>query len=222
MKNHFLLLMGIFLLSCGSDEESELPPNFEGYTYLPLEVGQERIYRIDSISYDDFTGTIDTVIFFERQLIVDTQEDLSGRLNYRTEVYRRIADSLPWRLLASELRYRGTLRYELNQGGNVFVPLVFPTIEDSRWDVNALNAMDRFTYQYQALHQSYQLDGVRYDSSITVLQKDVLNLIERERSSEVYASGLGLIYRENIELDTDINSGEILRGFKRRQRLIQP
>jgi hypothetical protein len=210
------------LASCRSDEDSEIPANFEGYSYLPLELGQERVYRIDSISYDDFTGTIDTTIFYERQLIVATQEDLSGRTNYRTEIYRRSADTLAWRLRSTELRYRGTYRYELNQGGNVYLPLIFPPLADSRWNTNALNAQEEIIYQYQNLHQSFQIDDNSYDSTITVLQNEEFNLISTEKDIEVYARGVGMIYRENIDLNTDINTGEITSGSERFQRLIQP
>ncbi len=208
--------------SCGKDSDSEIPPNFEGYSYLPLEVGQERVYRIDSISYDDFTGTIDTVVFFERQLIVSTEEDLSGRTNYRTEIYRRDSIGQPWRLRSTELRYRGTYRYELNQGGNIYLPLVFPPLADSRWNVNAMNAQGEVIYEYQKLHQSFQNEGVTYDSTITVLQNEEFNLISTEKDIEVYASGVGMIYRENIDLNTDINTGDIESGSERYQRLIQP
>ena len=216
------LFIALALISCNNEDDVDLPANFQGYTYLPLEIGQERIYQIDSISYDDFTGTVDTVIYFERQLIISSEIDLGGRINYKAEIFRRNADTLDWRLSSVELRYRGTLRYELNQGGNIFIPLVFPPLESSSWDVNSMNAQTEIIYEYQNLHQPYQLQGDLYDSSITVLQNDVLNLIERERDLEVYASGIGMIYKENIALETDIISGEIVRGFERRQYLIQP
>jgi len=217
-----MFLIGILLTSCSEDSEDELPPNFEGYSYLPLEVGQERIFRIDSISYDDFTGMVDTTVYFERTSIESTESDLQGRINYRTEIYRRNADSLAWQLRRTEFRYRGTYRYELNRGGIILLPLVFPPLQESRWNVNALNAQNEATYQYRRLNQAFQLEGLTFDSSITVLQKDVLNLINREKALEVYASGVGMIYSEDIDLETDINSGEIISGYERYRRLIQP
>lgn len=219
---YLLFCCCVFLTSCRGDDDSEIPPNFEGYTYLPLQVGQERIYRIDSISYDDFTGTIDTVTFFERQLISAVENDLQGRRNYRIKIYRRNIDSLPWRLRNTELSYRGTYRYELNQGGITYVPLVFPPLAKSRWNVNALNAQAEINYQYQNLHQAFRIESKLYDSTITVLQNEEFNLISTEKDIEVYASGIGMIYRENIDLNTDINTGETTSGSERFQRLVKP
>lgn len=216
------VILSLSLFSCSKETEDELPANFEGYTYLPLEVGQERIYQIDSITYDEFTGTIDTSLYYQRELIEDQLTDLQGAINYQVAIFRRTNDSVNWRRVATELRYRGTYRYEQNLGGIVYLPLVFPPLEESRWNVNALNAQDEQIFRYQNLHQSYSTIASTYDSSITVLQRELISLIGEEIAKEVYATGLGLVYKENIDLQTDINTGDITSGTERFQYLIQP
>lgn len=208
------------LISCAKEDQEELPVNFEGYTYLPLTVGQELIYRIDSVAYDDFTGTVDTVVYFIRELIENKVEDLSGREVFRVNVYRRNSETLAWRQLRIEERYRGTYRYEVTRNSISYVPLVFPPLRESRWNVNSLNNLEEITYRYQKLHEPFSTGIKSYDSTINVLQKDQLSLIGREYEREVYASRVGLVYKENINLQTDINSGQITSGFERRQVLL--
>lgn len=218
----FLLALSLYLFSCTKEEGEDLPANFEGYTYLPLQANTEFQFRIDSIAYDDFTGTVDTFSYFRKEEIKAPVEDLGGRNTFPVEIYQRLNDSSRWTLIAHEYRYRGTYRYELERNSIAYVPLVFPPLEESRWNVNALNTDEEKVYRYDDLHQSFQLEGRNFDSTITVLQENQLSLINVLRAREVYGSGWGLIYRENEDYSTDISSGEIISGYKRYQYLISP
>ena len=212
----FILAVVLAVVSCAKDDKEELPANFEGYTYLPLTVGQEAVFKIDSITYDDFTGNIDTTVYFIREVVQEQSTDLSGRSIFKVAVYTRLNDSASWRQIRIDEKHRGTYRYELKKNSISFVPLVFPPLLESRWNVNSLNNGEEITYRYESLHQSFSIKGNAYDSTITVLQKDILSLIGREYEREVYASGVGLVYQEQINLETDINTGNTTKGFERR------
>ena len=206
----------MFVYACSDDDdEGDLPQNFEGYTYLPLKVGQSAEFRIDSIAYDDFTGTVDTIVYFQREEVRESFVDLAGRTSYRVDIFQRATDTVDWMKVRTDVKHRGTYRYELSIGSVPYVPLVFPPLAESRWDVNALNAQLEVTFRYQNLHQAYVTNQATYDSTITVLQRDQLSLIGKILDREVYASGLGLVFRENINHETDINSGAIVSGFEK-------
>lgn len=217
----FLILILAFA-ACSKDSNDELPQNFAGYSYLPLSVGEERIYKVDSIAYDDFTGTIDTVVYFLKERIQSEFQDLGGRKSYKVDIYQRSSDTLAWKQLRTDVRHRGVYRYELTQNGISTTPLVFPPLKESRWNVNSLNSGEEIVYRYQNLHQAFQSEERRFDSTITVLQKDQISLIGKEVAKEVYGSQLGLVYRESTKLQTDINTGQIVSGSERYQRLIKP
>ncbi len=215
-----IVVLILAILSCRKEDKEELPVNFEGYTYLPLKVGDEAIFRIDSISYDDFTGMVDTTVYYRKEVVASQSTDLGGRTVFKVELYSRPNDSTAWRLIRVDEKHRGTYRYELKRNSIVYVPMVFPPLEESRWNVNSLNNQEEETYKYQDLHQAFSISGSTYDSTVTVLQKEQLSLIGRESSKEVYASGIGLVYKENINLATDISTGQITSGFERREYLI--
>lgn len=215
------ILLSIVFIACSKDDSEDIPENFEGYNYLPLSVGSELIYRVDSVSYDDFTGEIDTVVYYIRELVESKGQDLGGRTEFNVGLYQRMNDSLSWRKLRVNRKHRGTYRYELTINSISFLPLVFPPLQDSRWNVNSLNTLEEVIYRYEGLHQAFKYSGRTYDSTITVLQKDQLSLIGREYEREVYAAGLGLVFKESIDLETDISSGDVTSGFIRRQYLIE-
>ena len=72
----FISILVLMISACSKDDSEDLPENFAGYNYLPLSVGLENIYLVDSIAYDDFTGTVDTTQYFIRELFEGTVQDL--------------------------------------------------------------------------------------------------------------------------------------------------
>ena len=81
----FMASMLVFIAACEDDDESS--KEFIGYQYLPLELGQENTYQVDSIKYDDFTNTIDTIQFQRREVVDGTFVDGEGRLNYIVNIF---------------------------------------------------------------------------------------------------------------------------------------
>ena len=57
-----LILISILFYACKKDEDVN-ETLFFGYQYIPIHEGDERIYQVDSIIYDDFTGLVDTIRF---------------------------------------------------------------------------------------------------------------------------------------------------------------
>ena len=80
-----LSLLPVFLVSC--KKENALPEDM-GYSYYPVNVGHWVIYDVDSISYNDFTGKIDSFKYQIRELVAGNFEDAEGRETQRVEVHK--------------------------------------------------------------------------------------------------------------------------------------
>ena len=62
-----------------------------------------------------------------------------------------------------------------------------------------------------------------YDETITIIKDNIISIIVKtEYKVEIYAKGVGLIYKEDKVLDYDINNpGIIVEGIEFSQKLIE-
>ncbi len=68
--------------------------------------------------------------------------------------------------------------------------------------------MEYKEYYYDSLYGSSSFIGNFFDSTVCVIQNLKNNLLEFEEAYEVYAKGVGLVYKKDIELK--INMGNVL------------
>lgn len=205
------LLVALFI-ACSEDEEPTIH-KIEGYRYFPLQLQQERVYQVDSILYDDFSGTVDTLSFQRRELIKDQFVDDSKRTVFITEVSFRTNDSMEWRVQKDFTQLRMDRRAEVMVDDLTIVPLIFPFSVGESWDGNAFNTKEEQHFQYRDLYQSFEINDLIFDSAITVGQIDRETLIDRYYREEKYAAGIGLIFRKDIAVETELD-GEIRNGYE--------
>ena len=72
--------------------------------------------------------------------------------------------------------------------------------------------IDEKIYSYEYYHQPLTLNMVNYDSTLSVLQIDENNFIEKLYGNEIYATGIGLIYKEEDELGK--RNGVVVKGLE--------
>lgn len=214
-----MLAMVSLLFAC-SEEDGDSPIfPFAGKEYASLEVGQEAIYQIDSTLYDEFSGLVKQVSLQQREYVLRTELDAANRETFIVEIYTRSADTLPWRFNRLTKRVVTEFRYEVLDRNILSVPLVFPIAVDKKWNSNTLNASDPKEYTYTSVNEPFVNGALSYDSTVTVLQFEEENLIEQLFEEEIYATRVGLIYREHKEIETELN-GNIRSGFESIQRLV--
>ncbi len=215
----FFLFVSLLAVGCKDDDTAPIA-ELVGEEYLPLSSGQESIYQIDSIKYNEFTGRVDTIRLQLRELVKDAILDAEQRRAFEVEIYQRANDTLDWRLIRVVRKTKLESRYELLDNNQKMVPLIFPAQKEKAWDVNSLNATAALEYVYTSVNEEYFLNGIRYDSTLTVAQIDEENLIERTFASEKYAMGFGMIYRKHIDIRTDFDNN-ILSGYEATVELIR-
>ncbi len=240
------LLLGLSLGWAACTETTEDIDLDYGYEYFPLRLGQTLVYEVDSVVYDDFTNTIDTVQFQLREITLDTFRDGENILNYRIERQVRSDENAAWQFKQIVAARRTSTKAERMEGNQRYLNLVFPARLGNSWDGNAYLDQDTIytirnvsieiykgweDFSYTQLDEAYQLNGFNFDSTLLVQQVDYENLIELRSSVERYAKGIGLVYKELKILDTQCGGNlaacqglsweeKAEKGFIYRMRLI--
>ncbi|MFB6257949.1 MAG: hypothetical protein ABEH38_04585 [Flavobacteriales bacterium] len=208
-------IVSLFACKKGDDAQKEVK-----YGYFPVEPGHSVTYEVDSMFHDSAIQVHDTAHYFIKEKITRTFIDNEGRKSYRIERYRKDSMNGDWRIVDVWVANRNAKRAEKVEENRRYTKLVFPVRKGRRWDGNAFNDLDEQEYRYSEVHQSRSIGGEDLDSTVKVLQKDVKNLIEEEYAMEVYALGIGMVKKEERDLDTYTN-GEIRKGSELYMRMIE-
>jgi hypothetical protein len=206
----------LFLVACEKDEEPLPEPRYE---YFPVEPGHSVTYEVDSIRHDSALRLHDTSHYFIRETIAARFEDSEGRTSYRIERYRKDSMSGDWRIADVWVANRNERRAEKVEENRRFTKMVFPIRSDQRWDGNAYNDLPEREYRYISVHQEARMGGQSLDSTVEVLQRDMENLIQTRFAKEIYALGIGMVKKEDVDLNT-YTTGEIRKGSELYMRMI--
>lgn len=214
-KIFFILCTASLLFSCKQNEL--LAPYLQISRYYPLEPGRVMIYRMDSTSTTPFGAALQTHSYHIKDSFVNTFLDNSGRVSYR--VFRYITDTAetqPWQYQVSYYVTPVQDGIELVDDNNLrFIKIKSPARDGFSWqgnsyiDTRSANSpyqyMDAWNYTYSGTDSSFTTLMGAVDSTITVNQVDETSpegpfdpefYQQRNFSKEIYAKGIGLVYKE--------------------------
>lgn len=218
LSRWLIIILSLVLIFGACERVVETLPQTD-WTYYPIVENNYRVYQIDSMVYDEYNCTIQTNSYQIKEVTGTAITDGEGQTAHRVERYWRAVDGDPWVLVGvwSEKReYNQVQRVEDNQR---FVKMVFPVNKSKEW--NGITYIRRDTlvpirggtidlykdwemFSYQNVGASYldTTSSINYPETVQVLQVDKTNNIERRYSIEVYAKGIGLVYKEMRILDS--------------------
>ena len=197
---YLLLLLLTVIVSC-SEEETYNTPSGLIYSYYPTNVGHEVLYDVSLITKDEFSGDEDTAIYQIKEVIESVFQDNQGRPTQRLERYKRDTPNDPWIITDVWTANMTTNRVEKSEDNIPYVKLVFPITSSVTWNGNVLNTLDPQDYEYDNLHDPDFIGGINFDSTLTVLKLEFNDVFKTVYQVEKYAPGVGLIYREDIEIN---------------------
>lgn len=210
-----LIFTSTFIYSCKKDKG--VAPDM-GYNYYPTTIGWFIEYEVDSISYNDFTNSIDTTHYFLKEVIESEFDNAAEMPSFRIERYKRNSPNEDWIISdvwfgiksnTSIIRVEENIRY---------VKMIFPVKNGSRWNGNNYNSLEQQNYEYTNKDELYKIGELSFDSTVIIKQLENINLIEKQEFREVYARNVGLIYKEMIDLKTEVN-GTIKSGYRYYQKI---
>jgi hypothetical protein len=204
-----LILLFAGLMSCKKEEGIAADM---GYRYFPDHPGHWLTYRVDSIHWDDFTGSVDTFSYQIKEVTESVFTDEQGRPTLRIERYKRQSDTSQWVIKDVWFANRTASTAERVEENVRYLKLIFPPEKGAKWDGNLLNTAEELECRYLWVHDPYSLEGLAYDSALAVLLSDRQTLISRDYRYEVYACGVGLVYKKFVQIETEL-TGVIKNGY---------
>ncbi|MBS4042227.1 MAG: hypothetical protein KGZ59_05350 [Chitinophagaceae bacterium] len=212
MKNWFTVCFVLLLISCKKESENL---NFISLNEIyPMAVGKTFTYRLDSTVTVNFGASLATRSYLAKDSVESTFLDAQNRKSFR--IFRYLRDTLavqPWKFTATYLTTFTENTVEFVDNNLRYIVLSNPVSENTFWKGNAyINTilpssyyfLDNWDYQYKNLNQSFTTKKGVIQNTYTVLQQNtqipatfnpsVYN--EKSYSIEVYAKGIGLIYKE--------------------------
>lgn len=194
----FFCITTLFFSSC---KRETISPVDVGHDYYPSNVGHWVIYEVDSIFYDDFTHTVKTYKFKVNEKIESSFLDNQNRKTERLERYRQWSDTTSWFLKDVWISNLTSTTAEKVEENVRYLKLVFPIKKGTTWNGNAFNSINPQDYKYENVFQPFTVNGISYDSTITVIQEIDSNLIYVKYMVEVYAKRVGLIYKKYKDVE---------------------
>jgi hypothetical protein len=209
-------IVGTCLLQACSDKKIELavPPISD---YMPLTVGKYITYRLDSTNITKFGADTAVTHYRVRELLDAEITDALGRKAYR--MLRTISDSSGQAPYINNNTFmispQSTDWIERVENNLRFMSLRSPVMESFEWkgnsfiDASSINSPVRYlydwNYKYQDIGKPFTVRGKTYENTITILQRDEefpegpfspsQPYKQWDYSIEVYAKGVGLIYK---------------------------
>jgi hypothetical protein len=214
-KNIIPLLAGLLIvIAIGSCEKTDSKPaTILIDEYYPLQVGKYITYKLDSTVFVNLS-TQKVVRTYYVQDFVDAEiTDNLGNPAFRIRrMMRSKTDTTQWFDNATFVVVPSKRNYQFIENNLRFIKLVNPVTDLNAWAGNsAINTDDNFLrfyenweYFYENIGLPYVANNVTFDETITVNQSDLVNgdpsnknfFYAITKSSEVYARGVGLIYKE--------------------------
>jgi len=218
-KAIFVTLVAI-LAGCG---DSVTPIASEDY--FPLKVGTQWIYQVEETNtlrnLCDDDGVTNSA--YELQLaITDSYSNAEGGTTYVFERSKRTLPTDAWTPFGTWSAQRRGTKLIMNESNVLYVKLIIPCVDDISWNGNEfntqiqLNNLNVDNYQMVSVHQPYTLSASQsYSKSVTVIQnKEEANILFRDVRKEVYALGVGLVYKEYFVLKYFSDSDPSNPNFK--------
>lgn len=218
----FIIPLFALMVTIQSCKVDKYPDTLDyAYDYQPMEVGKYWIYDVDSIVYNFIVPSTQQIDTFHYQLlesITDTFYDNQNRLNYRLELSTRIdtGNNTPWTFWKVWYCYKSARTFERQEDDLRFMKLVFPIQSDIAWngnifipvnDTDDLKLYSGWNYKYSNFAKPSLINGQDFNETVEVDHVDEENLIDKRKSYELYAKGVGQIFRHLEKINKqDVNA----------------
>ena len=193
----YILLILTLLWSCKKDEIKEEAV----YTnYYPENLGKSLIYDVVEINIDADVNVYDTLKYQLKELFDSVYTDEAGNKNIRIERRYKLETDSTWNILNIWYVSITANSIEKTEDNYRYKRLSLPLKINSKWDGNIFNTISEQIYEVTKIDESETIASTSFSKVCVVLQNDYENLIEKFYSTEKYAENIGLVYRENINI----------------------
>jgi hypothetical protein len=182
-------------------------PADAGYSFFQIEQGHYIAYDVDSIVFDIPSGIQDTFHYQVKEYIDSMFTDLEGRPTARIERSYRNTNVDPWVLKKIWVANRTQTTAEKVEENVRFIKMVFPVNAEVEWNGNVQNTFSTWNYHYEDIDAMMNVGSLTFPRTVTVNQRNVSNLIQREFAEEIYAYDVGMVYKQLDTLKYTLSGG---------------
>jgi len=214
MRKIFLpvILFSVIFSACEKSTETYQTAAIADYN--PLQVGKYITYQLDSLVYVNF-GTLQEIHSYEVKYYTDALiTDNLGRPAYRIIRYIRNAPTQPWVPDASFMAINTGNSLEFIENNLRYIKLKLPIRPGANWKGNSfidtyslyseLKYLGDWDYTLEQIDMPADIGGLIIDSTLTVNQRNEITgnpgdpnaYSEENFGLEIYAKGIGLVYRK--------------------------
>jgi hypothetical protein len=204
-----MLILGFS--SCKKDEEQGI---LYGYECFPMEEGRYVIYDVVDVFHDIvLVPAHDTAYYQIKEVIGEEELDNLDEPYRKLRRYYRENDTMPWVIQDVWTIKRLPTRAETLEENKRRISLAFSISYDRFWNYNALNEDAALEAYYDNIYLPHSLNGITYDSTVTVEIENTLTYIDYRRQYDIYATGIGRIYscRKDLQI-TNTDTLNIHKG----------
>ena len=203
----------ILLVLCTACKKNNNAPYdyMESEDYFGLTKGNYVEYEVTEINHIPQTSNTilsDTIHYFVKYYIQDTIRDEFNNLKYIFEVKKKNIEGDSWSTSDIWTANYQDKNCELVVENQRIVKLKSPVNESTEWNPNIYNTLSPEEYSYSDINNSKVFGQLSFDSTVTVIQCDERNLIRYCKKQEIYAKGVGMIYK--YYKDLEINNFDTL------------
>ena len=169
-----------------------------GYDFFPNKLGTYIIYQVDSIGYG---VTQDTASFQLKEVLAEDFVDGSNQGAMKVERYKKYNSGSEWVLTDVWTQKRTSSSAQRTEENVTYVRLVFPVEDGKSWNGNSYNTMDEWTYSISGINDPVSYGALSFNETLRVNQRNYVNLVDQEIAYEIYARGVGLIFKRLTDLN---------------------
>jgi hypothetical protein len=208
MKKHWLFYSFFLILIAVSCKKKETAPVDLKYDYFQLVEGAFVEYDVTYIFHDVALLKHDTINYQIKTQIGDTVIDNSGRIARKFNRYVRETSADSWILKDVWTAIIVDGRAELVEENQRKVKLLFAPTEDKTWNINQFNMGETMNASYDSLDVARTIQNLAFDKTLIVREQKYTTLIDKIEKYEIYARGVGMIFKQDIDLT--YNFGEAI------------
>ncbi len=195
----FVYCLCVALLIGACEPSSTLPAAPDATDYFPIQSGHYSIYDVSEQRFSLTTAPV-SLTYQVKETIGPAYTDVGGKPAYQLLRYRRTTDAQPWMLDSLWSIRRSSTEGIRTESGRDVVKVVFPVVENARWNANRLNALGADDYMLRNVGKPFAVSGMSFGETATVVQQTDSTLVAQDERLEVYARTIGLIYKETVQV----------------------
>jgi len=221
-KRSILLITLLSIAFSQGCKKESLNIDYSLHNYFPTTQGLWKEFVVDSIYHgENDNDNDDSVYVFQYQVREEIDSAFIDGEGRRSEIvvrYFRSDSNASWSVCnvwTQVITPQGAYRTENNIP---YHKLAIPINTHTEWDGNDANTLDEELYEYEYFHTPGVVNNLSFDSTLSVLQIDENNYVEKIYGKEIYATGIGMIFKQRDELGK--KNGIIVKGLEYQMRLI--